>query len=454
MADSQHVHETYHDQATAEIDEPSQGHTVYTSSAEPPVVNADSMSHVNTSVAARGSEIPSGSVTGVSTHFGDKSADTHRAGSSATLTSSKSASQGASDDATTQIQTSQPPEGRRGSGTSSVLTASSTGEESTPDKGDFMPIKSAKTTGDPQRPGLTKRKSIATEEDLFKALSRRRTAASDIDPEEERNEVEKLMSRMFGHARQEAAEEKTRHAGVCWRDLNVSGVGLGASLQPTIGDIFMNLPRFIKNLVRKGPKAATGKPPVRKILTDFNGCVRPGEMLLVLGRPGAGCSTFLKTFCNQRAGFKEVTGDVTYGGTDAKKMDKNYRGEIIYNPEDDLHYATLSVKQTLKFALNTRAPDKNSRLEGESRSDYVSEFLRTAVKLLWIEHTVDTKVGNEYVRGVSGGERKRVSIAEISLSSISECNILTFNRHSSHEPQFKDGTTPVKVLMHLRLLNM
>lgn len=228
------------------------------------------------------------------------------------------------------------------------------------------------------------------------------------------------MSRMFGKARQEQSEEEnTRHSGVIFRNLTVKGAGLGASLQPTVGDVFLGLPRFVKNLFTKGPKAAKGKPPVRELLSNFDGCVRPGEILLVLGRPGSGCSTFLKAFCNQRAGFVDVLGDVTYGGTDAKTMAKDFRGEIIYNPEDDLHYATLSVRRTLTFALRTRTPGKESRLEGESRQDYVNEFLRVAAKLLWIEHTLDTKVGNEYVRGVSGGERKRVSIAEALITRAS-----------------------------------
>lgn len=259
-----------------------------------------------------------------------------------------------------------------------------------------------------------------TEEDLFQALSRRRTGASKADADEENHEVERLMSRMFGKARQEQSEEeKTRHSGVVFRNLTVKGTGLGASLQPTVGDIFLGLPRFLASLFTKGPKAATGKPPVRDLLSSFDGCVRPGEILLVLGRPGSGCTTFLKAFCNQRAGFVDVLGDVTYGGTDAKTMAKDFRGEIIYNPEDDLHYATLSVRRTLTFALRTRTPGQESRLEGETRQDYVNEFLRVATKLLWIEHTLDTKVGNENIRGVSGGERKRVSIAEALITRAS-----------------------------------
>lgn len=87
--------------------------------------------------------------------------------------------------------------------------------------------------------------------------------------------------------------------------------------------------------------------------------------------------------------------------------------------KDDLHYATLTVKDTLSFAIKTRTPGKDSRNEGESRKDYVKEFLRVVTKLFWIEHTLGTKVGNEFVRGVSGGEKKRVSIAEAMVTKAS-----------------------------------
>jgi ATP-binding cassette subfamily G (WHITE) protein 2 (SNQ2) len=287
----------------------------------------------------------------------------------------------------------------------------------------------------PTRPDLQSRQSKPmTEEDVFRVLSRRRTsqatgmnrtatrdsAATASSADEEQDEINKLMSRMFGHTRQEASEEeKTRHVGVVFKHLTVKGMGLGAALQPSVGDLFLNPIRFVKNLVTRGPRRAAGKPPVRTIIDDFSGCVKPGEMLLVLGRPGSGCSTFLKILGNQRFGFEEIIGDVKYGGTDAEEMGKKYRSEILYNPEDDLHYATLKVKDTIKFALKTRTPGKDSRKEGESRNDYVKEFLRVVTKLFWIEHTLDTKVGNEFVRGVSGGEKKRVSIAEAMITKAS-----------------------------------
>ncbi|KAI0142596.1 ABC-2 type transporter [Hypoxylon sp. NC0597] len=306
----------------------------------------------------------------------------------------------------------------------------------------FAPIISTAEQGHPERKSST----VRSEDEIFRALSRRRSTVSDVESQEDHDEIERLMSRMFGKARQQQSEEeKTRHAGVVFKNLTVKGAGLGASLQPTVGDIFLGFPRFLKNLVTKGPKAATARPPVRELLSNFNGCVRPGEILLVLGRPGSGCTTFLKTFCNQRAGFVDVLGDVTYGGTDAKRMAKDFRGEIIYNPEDDLHYATLTVKHTLTFALRTRTPGKESRMEGESRSDYVKEFLRVAAKLLWIEHTMDTKVGNEYIRGVSGGERKRVSIAE---ALITRASVQGWDNSSKG----LDASTAVEYVQSLRAL--
>jgi ABC-type multidrug transport system ATPase subunit len=139
---------------------------------------------------------------------------------------------------------------------------------------------------------------------------------------------------------------------------------------------------------------------------------------------------------NQRAGYKSIEGDVRYGGADAELMADKYRSEgtvatsstlllsliksaVSYNPEDDLHYATLTVRDTLLFALKTRTPDKDSRIPGESRKDYQNTFLSAIAKLFWIEHALGTKVGNELIRGISGGEKKRVSIAEAMITKAS-----------------------------------
>lgn len=267
-------------------------------------------------------------------------------------------------------------------------------EVNSPQDGGYEPIKTQSHL--PKRPGMTDR--TLTEDEIFRVVSRRRssTSASGRRPSfisthsgEEQADIERLLSRIFGKTRQEQSEdEKTRHVGLVFKNLTVKGVGLGAALQPTLGDPFLALPRLIKGLFSGNGRGAMGKPPIRTIINNFSGSIRPGEMLLVLGRPGAGCSTFLKVVANQRFGYKSVDGEVTYGGTDAKIMARDYRGEVVYNPEEDLHYATLSVKRTLQFALKTRTPAKASRNEGESRAEYVREFLRVVSKLVWIEHTV------------------------------------------------------------------
>lgn len=68
-----------------------------------------------------------------------------------------------------------------------------------------------------------------------------------------------------------------------------------------------------------------------------------------------------------------------------------------------MHYATLTVRDTLRFALKTRTPGKESRLAGESRKDYQDTFLQIIAKLFWIEHAMGTRVGDEMIRGISGG---------------------------------------------------
>ncbi|CCX04269.1 ABC-2 type transporter-domain-containing protein [Pyronema domesticum] len=270
------------------------------------------------------------------------------------------------------------------------------------------PYKPLHSTGNPEITSASD-----AEAELIRTLSRRGAGANPADNEE----IENLLSKIFGENRQQnSAEEQTRHVGVVFKDLTVKGLGLGAALMPTNGDLFLGPLRGIRDLV-SGNK--TKGPQVRTLLHEFTGCIRPRELLLVLGRPGAGCTTFLKVLGNQRKGFQEITGEVRYGGEDWKVMEKQYRGEVLYNPEEDLHYATLTVKDTLQFALKTKTPAKESRAEGETRRGYVAEFLRVVTKLFWIEHTLDTRLGNEIVRGVSGGEKKRVSIAEAMVTKAS-----------------------------------
>jgi ABC-type multidrug transport system ATPase subunit/ABC-type multidrug transport system permease subunit len=197
------------------------------------------------------------------------------------------------------------------------------------------------------------------------------------------------------------------------------GGGIGAAIQPTVGDILKGIASLpiLPYVIYKKAKAPKASNVERKLINGFDGCVKDGEMLLVLGQPGSGCTTFLKAIANQRTGYKDVTGDVHYGGMSWQEMGQKYRGDVVYNSEDDLHFATLSVEQTLRFALKTRTPA--IRPSGETRKDYQDKFLNVLGKIFGIEHTFKTKVGDEMIRGVSGGEKKRVSIAEVFVNRAS-----------------------------------
>jgi len=128
---------------------------------------------------------------------------------------------------------------------------------------------------------------------------------------------------------------------------------------------------------------------------------------VVLGRPGSGCSTFLKTLANQREEFHSVKGDVYYDSLTPSQVAKYYRGDVQYCPEDDVHFPTLTVDQTILFAAKSRAPQ--TRIHGMSRSEYTQKVAEIYTTIFGLNHVKDTPVGDASIRGVSGGEKKRVS---------------------------------------------
>lgn len=73
------------------------------------------------------------------------------------------------------------------------------------------------------------------------------------------------------------------------------------------------------------------KPAIRTLLHDFSGSVNDGEMLLVLGRTGSGCSTFLKTIALQTEEYSSVTGEISYGGQSPKEIKERNPSLVVYN---------------------------------------------------------------------------------------------------------------------------
>lgn len=77
----------------------------------------------------------------------------------------------------------------------------------------------------------------------------------------------------------------------------------------------------------------------------------------------------------------------------------------------EAHFPHLTVSQTLNFAVDTRTPaiQRARKIKGK----YIDENTNVLVTTFGLRHTLRTLVGNDFVRGVSGGERKRVSLAEV-----------------------------------------
>ena len=93
---------------------------------------------------------------------------------------------------------------------------------------------------------------------------------------------------------------------------------------------------------------------------------------------------------------------------------KEFKSEVTYNQEVDKHFPHLTVGETLEFAAAARTPQ--IRLDNVPRQQHARNMRDLIMTVFGLSHTVNTKVGSDFVRGVSGGERKRVSIAEMALS--------------------------------------
>ncbi|KAL2825874.1 ATP-binding cassette transporter [Aspergillus pseudoustus] len=197
--------------------------------------------------------------------------------------------------------------------------------------------------------------------------------------------------------------------GILFKHLNVSGSGAALQLQGTVGTT-MSAPLRIPELLKQRHS------PSRRILNDFNGVMKSGELLLVLGRPGAGCSTLLKTICGETNGLDlDPSSVLHYNGVSQSRMMKEFKGEVVYNQEVDKHFPHLTVGQTLEFAAAARTPA--TRFRDMTRDESAKYTAQVIMAIFGLSHTYNTKVGNDFVRGVSGGERKRVSIAEMALAS-------------------------------------
>nr|POF01500.1 abc transporter g family member 25 [Quercus suber] len=139
----------------------------------------------------------------------------------------------------------------------------------------------------------------------------------------------------------------------------------------------------------------------RTILNGITGMVSPGQILAVLGPSGSGKSTFLNALSGRLHHGHGFTGTILANGA---KLSKTVLRRTGFVTQDDVLYPHLTVRETLVFCSLLRLPNSLTKEEKASMAESV-------ISELGLVKCQNTIVGNSFIRGISGGERKRVSIA-------------------------------------------
>ncbi|KVI00046.1 hypothetical protein Ccrd_021705, partial [Cynara cardunculus var. scolymus] len=137
----------------------------------------------------------------------------------------------------------------------------------------------------------------------------------------------------------------------------------------------------------------------KDILNGISGAVNPGEVLALMGPSGSGKTTLL-SLLGGRLTVPSAGGSITYNDQPHSKFLKSRIGFVT---QDDVLFPHLTVKETLTYAALLRLPKTLTKQEKEKRAADV-------IRELGLERCQDTMIGGSFVRGVSGGERKRVCI--------------------------------------------
>ncbi|KAH9794844.1 ABC transporter G family member 7 [Citrus sinensis] len=141
---------------------------------------------------------------------------------------------------------------------------------------------------------------------------------------------------------------------------------------------------------------------VRFLLNNVRGEAKPGRLLAIMGPSGSGKTTLLNVLAGQLmasprlhlSGLLEVNG----------KPSSNKAYKFAYVRQEDLFFSQLTVRETLSLAAELQLPEI---LSVEERDEYVNSLLFK----LGLVSCADSNVGDAKVRGISGGEKKRLSLA-------------------------------------------
>ncbi|GMF09900.1 unnamed protein product [Phytophthora lilii] len=142
----------------------------------------------------------------------------------------------------------------------------------------------------------------------------------------------------------------------------------------------------------------------KRILHKISGSVSRGQVLGLLGPSGSGKTTLLNALAAVENGRSQFAGELLLDG---RRLSKGYRRIAAYVQQDDSLYSTLTVRECISYSAQLRLPATLSDRVKNAMVDRVIGELN-------LSHIVNSRIGsaggNSGRRGVSGGERRRVSI--------------------------------------------
>lgn len=143
-----------------------------------------------------------------------------------------------------------------------------------------------------------------------------------------------------------------------------------------------------------------GDGETQNVLEGLTGYAEPGSLTALMGPSGSGKSTMLDALASRLAANAFLSGTVLLNGRKTKLS----FGTAAYVTQDDNLIGTLTVRETIWYSARVRLPDKMLRSEKRALVE------RTIIEM-GLQDCADTVIGNWHLRGISGGEKRRVSIA-------------------------------------------
>ncbi|MCD7456583.1 transcription factor [Datura stramonium] len=206
---------------------------------------------------------------------------------------------------------------------------------------------------------------------------------------------------------------------------------VGSRALPTFTNFISN---FIESLLDSLHILPSKKRSVT-ILKDVSGIVKPCRMTLLLGPPGSGKTTLLLALAGKLDSDLRVTGKVTYNGHELHEFVP--QRTAAYISQHDLHIGEMTVRETLEFSARCQGVGSRYEMLAElSRREKAANikpdadidmFMKAAstegqeakvitdyvLKILGLDICADTMVGDQMIRGISGGQKKRVTTGEM-----------------------------------------